>query len=362
MMMDKIFSVMGSMVNSVSSDLPGPVAISAIIVASLVALTAICACCKRCKLRDCACCKRCLRATGQDPFDDFELMLVVHQVLCEKSGGLAGGHHGVFASTKTNVQVSAGAHSVQSEPSSNGIFQQPLHITVEQGTEVVTIDWLKVVPLTGAVVLSTLTLNIVDDVLKPKHESEHAYAMKQKGKGIQNAKIKLTLSVEGAADCEKGLIDHSESSDVNDLVRLHLAKAQGSSGAVTELQLLQQACAGPLECFEGLGRSKRMYVAILGPPHSRHWMFGVWNDQHEFESNKKPVKMIDLMRLQSVSPDPSRHHVFVINYFDELRVRQALTLRRIDRARDVWVEVLLRFVQKIHESRHEKHAHAPRKH
>merc|ERR1719479_677532 len=46
----------------------------------IIAVAAICGivhCCN-CKMRDCGCIKRCLRRMGTDPFDDFEIMILVH--------------------------------------------------------------------------------------------------------------------------------------------------------------------------------------------------------------------------------------------------------------------------------------------
>ena len=58
-----------------------------------------------------------------------------------------------------------------------------------------------------------------------------------------------------------------------------------------------------------------------------------------------------MLKVQSVQADPTRTNVFVVNYFDEHRVGQRLTFRRIDRARDVWVEMLQLVITKAHASR-----------
>merc|ERR1719162_1174972 len=140
--------------------------------------------------------------------------------------------------------------------------------------------------------------------------------MRQKDKRLRNPRIKLTMAVQQEEDLEKGLLA-GVSSDVDDLVRLQLAKARGEGKllhgeGMSEFEVLRQACAGPLELFEGLGKTSTIYVAVLGPPISRRWVFGIWPDKH----------------------------VFVINYFDDSRVRQTFIFRRTDRARDVWVEIL----------------------
>merc|ERR1719316_1219782 len=110
--------------------------------------------CAQCRLRDCACLKRFLRFSGHDRFDDFELMMLVHEAMFERKE----------VKLTTVVRVTAGLHSVRTDPNSNGIFQQPLHITVEQGTDQVVVDLMN---MQGAT-LATLTLDVVDQILASK--------------------------------------------------------------------------------------------------------------------------------------------------------------------------------------------------
>lgn len=314
------------------------------IVASLAAIAAICGCvhCMHCRLRDCFCIKRCLRLSGHDRFDDFELMILVHEALFERKE----------AKLTTVVRVTAGPHSVQTDPNSNGIFQQPLHIVVEQGTTNIVVDLLDGYDR----VLATLQLDTAEQILNPKAlEPEKVYNMKQKGKGLRAPKVKLTMVVSTSSDMEQGLLS-GVSSDVDILVRQQLQKAKQEGKAphgegLSEMEVLKQACAGPLELFEGLGNTTCIYVAVLGPPTSRRWVLGIWSDKHDYDAKKYAIQEVDLLKIQSVQADPTRHHVFVINYYDESRVRQTLTFRRMDRARDVWVEILHLLVQKAHESR-----------
>merc|ERR1719487_2485733 len=182
--------------------------------------------------------------------------------------------------------------------------------------------------------------------------------MKQRGKGARNPKIKLTMVIQQDEDVEKGLLAGA-SSDVDNLVRLQLAKARGAGQylpgeGLSEMDVLKEACAGPLELFEGLGKTSNVWVSILGPPNARRWVLGIWSDKHDFDMKRHAIQEIDLLRIQSVQADPTRHHVFVLNYFDDSRVRQACTFRRMDRARDVWVEIVHLLVQKVHDKRKEK--------
>lgn len=331
------------MIGLVFNLMRGPLAI----LASIAAVAALFGCakcfCNRCRMRDCACLKRLLRLTGMDEFDDFELMILVHEAIFDRKE----------AKLTTVVRVTAGCHSVQTDPNSNGIFQQPLHVTVEQGTNLIVIDLLD----SSHRVLATLPLETVEHVLSPKNlQPEQVFTMKQKGKGIRNPKVKLTMVVSTGNDAEQGLLA-GLSSDVDILVRQQLRKAKEEGkdphggDSLSEMEVLKQACAGPLELFEGLGNTSSIYVAVLGPPISRRWVFGIWPDKHDFDSKKHAIQEVDLLKIQSVQADPTRHHVFVINYFDDSRVRQTFTFRRIDRARDVWVEILHLLVIKARESR-----------
>lgn len=297
-------------------------------------------------MRNCACMKRFLRLTGQDAFDDFELMCLVHEALFESAKG----------KLTTIVQITAGVHTVKTDPNSNAVFQQPLHITIEQGTETIKIDLLD----SSEHILAELTLDVVKDVL---HDTmpEHVRAMKKRdGAGIINPRIKLTMVVSMDEDEEKGLMAGvGNSSDTDLLVRQQLKKAKQESAQrmslsgdheVTELDVLKQACSGPLEMFEGLGKTASVYAAVVGPPSSRRWVLGVWKDEKAFQDKQRGIMEIDLLKVQSVQADPARHHVFVINCYDESRVRRSMTFRRIDRARDVWVQMLHLLVVKARET------------
>merc|ERR1719359_306787 len=99
----------------------------------------------KCRMRDCTCVKRLLRWTGTDEFDDFELMILVHEAIFEHKD----------AKITTVVRVTAGAQTVSTDPNTNGIFQQPLHVLVEQGTDHIVVDLID----TRSRVLATLPLD-----------------------------------------------------------------------------------------------------------------------------------------------------------------------------------------------------------
>jgi hypothetical protein len=301
-------------------------------------------------MRDCAIIKKLLRWTGHDQFDDFELMVLVHEALFEQKE----------KKMVTVVRVTAGAHQAKTDPNSNGVFQQPLLVQVGQGTERIIVDLLD----KSDRVIATLPLDTFDHVLGPNTlQPEMIYTMKTKGKGIRNPKIKLTMVVQTGKDVEAGLLASTGfsglSSDLDILVRQQLKKARdandigdGAEGeGISEMTVLQNACSGPLELFEGLGNTSNVYAAVLGPPTTRRWVLGVWHDKRDYDAKKLQFREIELLKIMSVQADPSRHHVFMIIHYDASHVRQTLTFRRIDRARDVWVEILHLIVKKAHEQK-----------
>jgi len=270
-------------------------------------------------------------------------MVLVHEAMYDPPNKLA-----------TVVKVTAGEHSAKTDPNAQGMFQQPMHILVEQGTQNLLVELLD----NRGNLLATLRLGIVDHVLCSKNvQSEMVYTMKPKdARNIRNPRIKLTMVVNDGDALEKGTLG-GPVSDVDILVRQQLNKAkhekQTSSGQEEfgEMDVLKEAACGPLELFEGLGTTKKVYVAVIGPPVSRRWVLGIWDGPDDFEKHHQPKLEVDLMKIQGVKADPTRNHVFVVHCYDAQRVRMSLTFRRLDRARDVWVEILRLLVSKARESK-----------
>jgi len=315
------------------------------IIGAIGAVVAICGCwrlcrlCSACRLRDCALLKNLLLCTGHDTFDEFELVVLVHEAMFDSDKK---------ESLTTIVRVTAGSHFVGTDALEGSVFQQPLHITVEQGTEQLIVDLLT----TSNKLLATVRIDIDEIQGETNMKPELVYQMYQKGKGILNPKIKLTMVVSSADDPEQGSGMSAENlkSDISILVRQQLKKAQmhGRQGA-SSLDVLKDACAGPLDLFQGLAATQTVYVAATGPPISRRWVLGIWRDQRAFEERSYPVQEVGLLKIQSIQADKKRKHIFFITFFDQSRHRQTLTFRMLDRNRDVWVEILHLLVTKAHE-------------
>lgn len=330
------------------------------ILGPLIAIAAICGIwqCFSCRIRDCGCCKRLFRATGIDPYDDFEMMILVHQV--------------TFTSTSkvsTYVKVRAGEHVVHTDPDADGVFQQALCVFIEQGTDVVKFELVN----TSDNVLAELKLDVMKDIRKdedgipgPDRVIEKTFVMKQKNKYVLNPRIKLTFSPEGPGDAEKALLSGlNASTETEWMLQQQLAKAAGPNAPLpgeqmSEMSLLARGCFGPLEMFGSFGNKSAVYVGVLGPPRRKRFALNLWESERDYREDRVPIECIDLLRISAVTPDPGRHEVFLVSYVDKDKSQQKATFNRIDRGRDVWVEMLQILVTKVHDDYTEKKDKKPK--
>jgi len=134
----------------------------AVIVGVAVAICALCGInkCMKLRMRDCGCIKRWMRATGSDKFDDFELIINVHEATYT-----AASKSKYVSKLTTAVRVTAGAQTVKTDDSSKGIFQQMLQIFIEQGTEYVLVELMD---SRDRKVAGSLKLDIMSDILHAK--------------------------------------------------------------------------------------------------------------------------------------------------------------------------------------------------
>lgn len=317
--------------------------------ASALAVCAFCGIhrCMQLRMRDCGCIKRCMRATGADKFDDFEMLLLIHEVFMTTNKG----------KVTTLVRVTAGMQTVETDESNKGIFQQPLSVFVEQGTETIDVELLDA---RGRKVLAHLKLDPMQDVLRSKDTiHEKVVPMKQKSKGVLNPRIKLTVMLESGNDAEKGLLSGVDlGTEANLMLRQQLHKVQHEDrdecSGLSDLELLAKGCAGPLEMFGSWGSKEQVYIGVRGPPDWKRYFISICKNQESFDRGSKGSTEIDLMKVTNVLPDPSRTEVFVLDYVDNHKVKKRLTLRRLDRARDVWVEMFQLLLNLMHDQKDAK--------
>jgi len=288
-----------------------------------------------------------MRCTGCDSFDDFELMILAHEAYFDQK----------LKRVTTSVKITAGSHRFQTERSSQSVFQQPLAVWVEQGTKNIVVDLLD----HRDRVVATLKLDPQKDCLAIHQKGqddklvEKTYIMKVKDKCISNPKIKLTIVFDGGTEVETGLIAGLNlSSSTEWQVRQQLKKSGGVKTGHNEAQMVAQACAGGLDMFRGMGNADSVHVAVVGPPLQKKYTFCVWESLSHFEKQQKAQEEVDLLRIRSVQADPGRSNVFHINYVDSNRITRQLSFRRIDRSREVWIELLQLLIKQVHTASKEK--------
>lgn len=325
-----------------------------------LAICAICGIykCSGFRMRDCGCIKWCMRATGTDQFDDFELLIVAHEAL-----------YTTTSKRNTIIKCTAGAHTVQTNESSKGIYQQPMHIFIEQGTEFLLVELYDTWERKA---LASLKLDILKDIRSPSEPvSERLFNMKQKSKTVLNPRIRLTMHLEDGHEVEKGLLSKLNMSVETDLMlRQQLMKGsqhqhqhgaaagsekpeegQSSLQTLSGVDLLMQGCKGHLDQFGSWGTHSQVFLAVRGPPDFKKISICIYKEEREYEKNAKPVTEVDVLKILSVQPDPGRPEVFIVNFVDKGKSQQRLAFRRIDQSRDYWVEVLTCLIKTVRDEK-----------
>jgi len=341
----------------------------AMLFGSVLACCAFCSlyqCCQ-CRLRDCKCLKRALRLFGCDPYDDLDLFIVVHEVL-----------YTAHSKVQTCVRVTAGRYQVSTDLDRRGVFHQPLSLFIEQGTEELLVEMLDA----GSRQLAVLRFSIRDIAEGSEDIRQKVFTMQQKDKAAVNPRVRLTIRRDACAE-DEGLLSNVKgvaSAETQMLLQDHLrqlktqasttsvsaaqleegqAAGPGAAAAVGETEMKQlseldifcRGCAGALQLFGSWGSEEEVYMAILCPPDRKKHTIGLWNSERERESGKMPKQEIDLLKVQSVQPDAGRSDVFLLNYVNAEKIKSRHTFRRVDRSRDVWVELLSMLITKYREER-----------
>merc|ERR1719330_437580 len=115
-------------------------------------------------MRDCACIKRSLRLFCCDPYPDFDLFIIVHEVQFTAHSKLT-----------TCVRVTAGRQTTATDLDKRGTFHQPLSLLIEQGTEEIEFDMMD----DYSTVLASLKLNVSDIMQTKKEINKKVYSMAQ---------------------------------------------------------------------------------------------------------------------------------------------------------------------------------------
>jgi len=117
-----------------------------------------------------------------------------------------------------------------------------------------------------------------------------------------------------------------------------------------------KACRGQVQEFTSWGRTRPAYLATVREPGQV--FLGVWRSEANFENGEDPKERINVLRITSIQPG-IEHEVFTVNYMLQGDVRKRRRFERVDRNRDVWVDLLQLMVDQTHKRRHKyqkKHA------
>jgi len=226
---------------------------------------------------------------------------------------------------------------------------------VEQGTESLDID---LVDPRGKVVLAQLRLDPVKELLDTKGTLgvPKTYKMKQKCKGLLNPRVKLTFILEGSemGDDINLIEDLDLGQETAIILRSQMARMAEAGQDVDGLSKLELACngtKGPLDQFKAWGTRVRVWLRVRMPSEGekKYWL-EIYNDEGEV-GRKPPASQTDLMRVQSVQPDPGRDEVFIINYIDQQKTARRLTFASVHQGRNAWVELLTNTITLVREEK-----------
>lgn len=331
------------------------------------------------RLRDCSCIKWCMRKCGCDDYDDFDLMMIVHAAT-----------YTTTSRRNVCIRISAGRQSVQTNSSSKGIFQEALQVFVEQGTQTLNVDMMD-----GKTIVASVKLKVSETILKGGTIREKEFPMQSKVKGIVSPCVKLTASTHQDIDVEKAILtDMNLSRETEILLHQQLQKGQDkgtkpleaglplssvrsgslvskmpsaagkpSSGSEREreherpksaIEVIAQGLRGNLELLGSMGGVSLVYAAVSGPPVQKKYCLCVYKDEKELSKGGQPQVQIELLKVLSIQEDPGRSDVFQINFVDNRKTRERVSLRRVDMPASTWVELLNKLVKLLREDREVK--------
>jgi len=284
-----------------------------------------------------------LRSCGCDEYDDFDLMVMVHDA-----------NFTATSRKTTKVRITAGRQQIETNDNAKGIFQEPLQLAVEQGTQHIVVDLME-----SRTVMAQIKIDVMTEILQGGKIIEKEYSLKPKIKQLSNPRVKLSFHAGKDADVEKGLLsDMNLTKESAMILQQSLLKGKdraGPSGATAEplnpAQALAMGIKGNLEMFGTLGTCTKVYVAVSGPPATKKYIFSVFDDEKSHLKGEKPKLEVELMKILSVQEDPGRPDVFLVNYVDSRKNRERLSFRRLDLPTATWVELITKLIRLIREER-----------
>jgi hypothetical protein len=287
-----------------------------------------------------------LRAIGSDGFDDFDVTILVHEVMCGKAQDFYGA-----------IRIRAGDQVVQTDDSKTGRFQNAVSILVEQGTEFLEFEFIDTY---NNKVMAVMKMDPAEAHNPKEQIHQKTYTMKQKGKGIVNPRIKI--SVINESDEEASLFEGmgAKGMAMSNETRLLLAKSAKTKDVdeeapMSEVDMLVKVCAGPVETFGSWGGVSSKYLNVVGPPQQKKYELCVWDSLSDSQKpGATPSKVVPVLRITGVNADPTQSDIFRVQYVDNEKVPKRLVIRRVDRSRDAWTELIQSIVTLVREGKQDK--------
>merc|ERR1719277_1996777 len=136
----------------------------------------------------------------------------------------------------------------------------------------------------------------------------------------------------------------------------HFASQTGRRHRPSSLELVAKACEGPVHVYGAWGSKKDVFLGVVAPSPGAgtEWSIGIWSTEHEFKRGGNPTETISILRVMSIQPETQRPEVFLVNFMITRTQKQRLVFERIDRSRNLWVEMLMLLTELVHQERIEK--------
>jgi len=233
-------------------------------------------------MRDIGFVKSLFRMTGMDKYDDFEFVLVVHDISYEHTK----------RRFPAMVRVRAGANIVETDTYESGVFQQPFAIQVDQGTQDVKIE---LIDKGRSRVVATLNLD-VDTILgaAKKPVQGKLYTMTPKNKALLKPRVQLSIAFDDVDAVEDALLENGLLGDDSDSLPPQV------QGVNSEMSDLINELRGAYSC-EDLPGLRSTFMAVAGPPQQQRYCLAFWKDRQSYQNERPAEETIDLLKIQSVA-------------------------------------------------------------
>lgn len=288
-------------------------------------------------VRDISFIKSQLRSMGCDLFNDFQLVVIVHDA------------HYVSPSRKqTQVHVTAGRHRARSKQSTTGIFQETLEVLVEQGTQDLCFELLE-----NGTVLATLDIDVLS-IINGGAILIKEFGMESKVAKVSEARLRLTMSRGADVDSEKGILFNARPEKTYNVL---LHEPLGKTESLANTKALSQGLHGHLEMCGpsahqqtfGGNQLTKVYAAILAPPVVKKSTFALYGSKDEHAQGSTSILSYELVKVVTVDADPSRADTFYIDYIDSRKSRERSAFRSLDLPVSAWVETMRKLTKPVRE-------------